>query len=273
MNPVKPNKKHSALHNILTICLFICSCINTPVCANPLISVEKAVKMMEAEQSILIDTRNPISYAKAWIPGSLNIPVHFIKNKPWLQKRQVILLNEGFAIQSLITTANQLNISNFDIKVLAGGILSWQQKGQQVDGDYFAVQEYRLISTDKLFAEKESTPYLIVNATKDFTKLSKTLFPTSPCINRSPLFIEEINGLTKSHSPTALLLLIDTTPKQSLIKKLASSIPVPVFYLKDGMTGIKQYQTDLAALQRPLKDRIKRSGTCIPCQNDEKSNQ
>ena len=57
-------------------------------------------KLKQKQKITLIDVRNPEDFARLHIPGSLNIPLYAVKTKVFFKSFPVVLINEGFQLQS-----------------------------------------------------------------------------------------------------------------------------------------------------------------------------
>ena len=62
-----------------------------------MISLEAVLQGLSSEQKIvLVDVRGRKEFNRFRIPGSINIPLHFIKTKTFLRTKSLVLVNEGY---------------------------------------------------------------------------------------------------------------------------------------------------------------------------------
>jgi hypothetical protein len=81
------------------------------------------------------------------IPGSLNIPLSFIKTKGFLADKSVVLINNGFKRKPLNNEIDRLKLIGFsDVLILAGGMTGWRRADGRVEGNFEAAQQSNLVT-------------------------------------------------------------------------------------------------------------------------------
>jgi rhodanese-related sulfurtransferase len=230
------------------------------------VNVPETVSLLKANKAILIDIRNAKDYGQAWISGSVNIPLSFIKTKKWLQGKSLILVNEGFATLELQRTALALQKEGFEIDILDGGLLAWQQGGQPITGDVFAIKELNRIEAGEAVLEKDNSSYLFIDATAGPGSAVNKTFPAAQRLKKPGDLTLAVKAQQSKDSLSAVVLLItDAQPEPQLIKEYSAASPVPVFYLQDGLVGLSEFDKNQQALHKPLAQRIKTVGGCPTC--------
>jgi rhodanese-related sulfurtransferase len=230
------------------------------------VSVQETVDLCKSNKAILIDTRQPQAFAKAWIAGSINISLTDIKTKKWLQGKKLILVNEGFATLELHRTALALNKQGFEIDILDGGLVAWHQENQQIAGDVFTIKELNKIKASEAVLEKDNPSYLFIDATAGPVDAVKKTFPLAQRLKKTSdlaLAVKAQQG--KDPLSPVVLLITDAQPEPQLIKEYSAASPVPVFYLQDGLAGLREFAENQQALHKPLAQRIKTVGGCPTC--------
>lgn len=101
------------------------------------ISAEKLNSLLSKKSDVLIiDTRNPMAFAAAHLPDSINIPFEYIEEifnhntNPFCVKKKIIFVC-SIGKKSLLT-AVYLREKMVDAYSLEGGIMSWRDKGFKI---------------------------------------------------------------------------------------------------------------------------------------------
>jgi thioredoxin 1/putative thioredoxin len=98
------------------------------------VRVEEYLKLAQAERVIAVDTRDASSYARAHIPGAVNIPLADIETKidsvASTGKVPVLYDRAGTETKEI---AEKLADQGYPIAFLEGGFLSWEVAGQPIE--------------------------------------------------------------------------------------------------------------------------------------------
>ena len=90
-----------------------------------LISAYRAFKQTHEPKSLLIDTRSAKQFNQQSIPGSLNIPLHALKTKAFLNNKTLFLINDGTNSIGLNQVCHDLRDKGIQTHVVLGGLNSW----------------------------------------------------------------------------------------------------------------------------------------------------
>ncbi len=103
----------------------------------PRISIDEVKALMAKKQVILVDVRDPQSFAEGHMPGALNVPFDHIPNHVDAWKKDARLLitycactNETTAARAVVDM-NAFGITN--AKALLGGWNEWVKRGEKIE--------------------------------------------------------------------------------------------------------------------------------------------
>jgi rhodanese-related sulfurtransferase len=103
----------------------------------PRISIDEVKALMAKQQVILIDVRDPQSFAEGHMPGALNVPFDHIPDyvDAWKKDARVLITycactNETTAARAVVDM-NAFGITN--AKALLGGWNEWIARGEKVE--------------------------------------------------------------------------------------------------------------------------------------------
>ncbi|MGZ5969739.1 MAG: thioredoxin domain-containing protein [Polyangiales bacterium] len=98
------------------------------------VRVEEYLKLAQAERVIAVDTREASSFARAHIPGAVNIPLTEVETKidsvASTGKVPVLYDRAGTETKDI---AEKLADQGYPIAFLEGGFLSWEVAGQPIE--------------------------------------------------------------------------------------------------------------------------------------------
>ena len=103
----------------------------------PRISIDEVKALIAKKQVILVDVRDPQSFAEGHMPGALNVPFDDIPKyvDAWKKDERVLITycactNETTAARAVVDI-NAFGITN--AKALLGGWNEWIKRGEQVE--------------------------------------------------------------------------------------------------------------------------------------------
>ena len=199
--------------------------------------------------AVFIDVRPLEDFQKCHIPQSLNVPAFAIKTKAFLKEKPLILVNEGYDFHELNSRLVQLKERNFEnVRILAGGIVGWQQAGGSVTGDIFAAKKLAYVPPQKYFPNRNYADIKVFEISSmkgDATEYE--LFPQAAIV---PLMKKHaarealaVSSLANRDSARTLYALIIGNPdaisgnEGGFIEK----IDCPVFFLDGGRAGYADF--------------------------------
>ncbi|MCP4672578.1 MAG: rhodanese-like domain-containing protein [Desulfobacula sp.] len=243
-------------------------------------------KLKQKERLFLVDIRHEKEFSAFKIPGSINIPLSFIKTKQFLKTKPVILIHRAMAYSEIISRVNELKKKGFNIKILQGGLWAWKHKGGVLVGDPFLPDNLNKISAKTFFMEKDNEEWMIFNACSKPSKNQLKLIPhaidTSQSKNKIPQLVQSLfsgkavlKKQTKiaKNNPLMAVIIFNETGKdyESLEHQINKAYGHKIFYLKGGLEAYQKFLNYKMLASKPKSERTKKIGQCEPC--NEKDNQ
>ena len=252
-----------------------------------IISAESVLSKIKHKQKIVfVDVRNSTEFERVRIPGSINIPLYFIKSKAFLKLKPLVLVNTGYPYTQLERECKSLRDKGFNASILAGGILSWYRKGGQLKGDILALKSYNKISPRIFFQEKDYAKQIVLDVSKEHTQASKKLIPYATHI---PFFNDSAELDLLVSAPTAeskynpnfsdfrasavnkegikyFLIFNENGDHYEKIEKAVQKKGLEnTFYLKGGLNAYKRFLQHLTLSRKSGDSRLKRVDKCRNC--------
>jgi len=240
------------------------------------ISVKSALYQLSQNKSgTLIDIRSPEEFKRLKIPGSLNVPLHFIKAKSHLKSSPVVLVNKGYGYSKLEAEGRRLKALGFKTSILDGGLLAWHRKGGVLVGDLFVLKEMTSIKSQEFFKEKDFSNGLIINLSAAQTEEARNLIPHAVhlpfMINQNGRSVDRFRNeliqlSAQKNKPFRSVLLFNNDGKYSeKLKTIMNKIELNTFYLSGGLTGYQKYLEGLLLSWKSLDSRTRAVSNCNRC--------
>jgi len=241
-----------------------------------LLSVDEAVWQTRKSRAHLVDVRPPEEFTKVSIPGSLNIPLVFVKTKPYLKSKTIILVNAGFARSKLQAECRRLNKRGYQAYILAGGLLAWHEKGQVLRGDLTRLIAYTLLTPAVVYQEAEQSNFIFIDVSPENAAEKQVLpgvvfkipFDFRQNVN---LDLKQALGKAVKKVPTGRMIVCNRSGKgYAAIRGGVNGIDgKPVFYLEGGWQAYEHYTDHYARLYKSREERLERT-FCNNCGPVEK---
>lgn len=219
-----------------------------------LIDGESTKKLWDTGHALLIDVRQD---NEPVIPGTIRIPSYALKTNKALQKKKLILINEGYGYKEAINTCKKSGIPW--IKCLKGGIHGWLRAGGTIVGKK---SELRRIPPAKLFFERNLEEVKILTLDED----KRELFPLAISLpTKSPA--KQIAAVAKDlaeRKETAYVVLACSKKLEQQIRAETEKSVKPIFFIKGGRKAYKKWLFMQAKVLRQYKVREEVQG-CPTC--------
>lgn len=236
------------------------------------ISVKSALYKLRQNQSVtLIDISSRQDFERLRIPGSMNIPLHFIKTKPFLKSESIVLVHAGFGYSRLIAECRRLNALGFQISILDGGLPAWHRKGGRLFGDLLALNDMRAISPRELLPEKSYGDVLLIDVSPDQTAESIRTLPQAvhlPNLIDSASSQDRLQQIIKDrrNQPFQSLLVVSRMGEgYAEVKRMLDIKRINAFYLQGGLSAYEQYLENLALSWKSRESRTRSLSNCKRC--------
>lgn len=252
-----------------------------------LVSAESVLSKIKHKQKfVFVDVRNSEEFEKVRIPGSINIPLHFIKSKAFLKLKPLVLVNTGYPYSQMEKECERLRNNGFKAWILIGGIHSWCRKGGQLKGDLLTLNGYNKISPRIFLQGKDYSNQIVLDVSKEHTQASKKLIPYATHI---PFFNDSVELDLLVSAPTAeskynpnfgdfrvsavnktdikyFLIFNENGDHYEKIEKIMQKKGLEnTFYLKGGLNAYKRFLQHLTLSRKSRDRRLKRIDKCRNC--------
>jgi rhodanese-related sulfurtransferase len=238
-----------------------------------LISVEAIVADMDRKQeTILIDIRPAEQFEKLRIPGSLNMPLFAIKTKPFLKRKTLIIVDEGYRYFPIAQEFKLLMKAGFRIRILNGGLYAWSQKGAPLQGDALVRRKLNRVSPMHFFTEKDHQDWIILDVSDGKRSASPALFTSSlslPYRKGDTSFLsqyaKQLNDLTSRRSARILVVDEHGETYDFLERIIQTTAFKEVFFLEGGMDAYEKFLEGkkAGARKHPVtRTACSQSGSC-----------
>ncbi len=213
----------------------------------------------------IVDIRQEQEFKKIHIPGSINIPLHFIKTKRYLKKKTIIIADKGFYYRQIKEECKKLKKLNFNVQILNGGLNTWLTKKLPIKGDVFSKEEFFLIDPRKVYQEQSIHPILFV----DSSEKKPQSYSFENVILLKPKKEQSFKKITKfiKANPNGSILVFNNFGEdyneirnQMLSKKINN-----LFFLKGGLNAYNKYLHNLELAKAPKQERLKTIQKCRDC--------
>jgi len=242
------------------------------------VSVEKVLRKHRNDWIFLVDVRPENAYEALKIPGSLNVPLHAVKTRPFLKTKPIVLVNDGYANLLLETECRRLKEKGFTAAFLKGGLNAWQYKKGPLEGDLLAARAFSTVSARTYHQEKATKNTIVIDISAAQGDTSNTLIPDAvhlPAIGRlakQPIKTVSAGDLKaavsdlKTMPNDALLITSRDGEGYASVEKIIEAADLgPVFYLEGGLQAYRRFLDHLALSRQPMEKRIKTINECEPC--------
>jgi rhodanese-related sulfurtransferase len=239
--------------------------------------VQRAIK--QKKPIILVDVRDSGSFQKAYIPGSINIPLHAIKTKAYLKKDQIVLVNEGYRFTEESLACSQLRKAGFNAWIMNGGLSAWKRSGYEVIGDPFVIDDFNMVPPQAFYQEKRNGNWIVFDITKSgvgFKDFPKTVHvPVVDIKKHTPSLVSAIRK--NAYKPYQFILIAgeDGSNYDAIEKSLKLPPGKNIFFLKGGAKDYAAFVRGQASADKPVEQRKVVSQGCPTCpkpnvQNDSR---
>ena len=235
------------------------------------ISAEAAMKEMKSNRTItFVDVRDPQSFERCRIPGSINIPLYSVKSKSFLASRTIIFVNDGASYGPLEKECRQLRNSGKVAWILAGGLSEWKNKKGPIQGD--ALSGMNLVAPAAYFTERGFDDWIVLYACKSRASLADFLLPESVPVPESANGADFISKMKAqlatlgANDHSYILFLNDDGVDYGKFEKLLLQTGAKnTFYLQGGIAAYESFLKQQAALLTQDASPKKLSRKCESC--------
>jgi rhodanese-related sulfurtransferase len=238
-----------------------------------LVEVRSVLRRLEkGDPLVLVDVRRPEAFGRVRIPGSLNIPLQFIRTKPFLKTTPVVLVHQGFGLQALTGECRRLQPAGYRVSILSGGLCAWHRAGGPLEGDLGSAAEFSRVTPQDAYLEKDTDFRLVVDVSGVRSQTSREAFPHAVHIPReenSALVLKRLQAALDQRPDarfSAPLILSESGLEYDRVEQVLGQAGFEsVFFLAGGITAYRRYLADLARLWPPRESRVRTLSPCTAC--------
>jgi rhodanese-related sulfurtransferase len=221
---------------------------------------------------VLVDVRSQEAFDRVRIPGSLNLPLEFIRTKSFLKTTPVVLVNEGFRLQPLAGECERLKSAGFPVSILSGGLCAWHRADGPLEGDLAVAAAFSRVTPQAAYLEKNAASRLVVDVSGVRSQTSWEEFPHALHVpfEGNPAVVLDRLKAALDHQPDSWLkgpLIISESGFEydQLEHVLRQAGFESVFFLAGGSEAYRRYLADLSRLFSPRESRVKTITPCPAC--------
>ena len=219
----------------------------------------------------LIDIRSPQDFERLRIPGSMNIPLHFIKTKTFLKATTIVLIHAGFSYSRLISECRRLKALGFKISILDGGLSVWHRKGGWLVVDLLALNEMRTISPREFLPESRYRNVFLIDISPDQTAESIRILPHAVHLpnlihsSSSQNSFQQMIKARKNQPFQSIMVFSSTGEGYAETKRMMDRKRINAFFLQGGLAAYNQYLENLALSWQSRDSRTRAVSNCKRC--------
>lgn len=235
-----------------------------------------SIEALQAEvqqfpKPVLVDVRRKTAFDAFRIPDSINIPLAAIKSKSFLKEKSLILLDEGWTFSVLAQECEDLRAQGFDVRVLFGGLHTWQEAGYHLQGDFWAQQALSEIPPRAFFLERHYQNWIIIDMSETAHTQAECLLPGSLTLSyhgNEQEFLElfEEQAARQSQHPLTRILIVDDQGERydALKTLLAGTEHRHILFLQGGLKAYQKFLEQQNALLQAEQQK-KTVKSCPAC--------
>lgn len=218
----------------------------------------------KGERVLVIDVRGTADFEALHMAGAINVPLHFVKTKPYLKPSSVVLVDQGLAYHRLAPVCRELKNMGIDARLLDGGMNAWRRLGGPMVGDLVRQIDYGRISAADFFQEKNYAHRIVCDISATRSPESVHLMPYALHL---PLPGDSANleKIRKYKTETLLVVSEDVRGYADVGHLLAHAGFDRVFFLEGGVNAYQTYLLGLARSWQPRSQRMLRFSPCKTC--------
>lgn len=241
-----------------------------------MISLDALLQMLDnGREIVIVDIRDRAEFNRFRIPGSINVPLHFIKTKLFFKTKSLVLVDEGYAYSQLEKECHNLKKVGFTVAILNGGLNCWRRHQGPLQGDRLAQRSLNIIPPSAFFQEKEYDHWLVIDVSESpLVEASRLLYDVFhiPFLNDSEKAIGRLSKIVatvakqrKTHFFSVLIFNQDGEGYDRFEKLIEKTDVKNVFYLQGGLKEYRRFLQNLTLSQKPKNKRIKSLRKCKTC--------
>jgi rhodanese-related sulfurtransferase len=226
-------------------------------------------RIKNRQETMLVDVRGAGEFEQFRIPGSINVPLHAVKTKPFLKVGPFILFDEGYRHELLANECSTLAGSGFPCSVLYGGLTAWRDERGDLEGEHAAWGKLGSMTAALFFHERNMEGWVMIDASQQRSLVSVCLMPDAAHVPFTAAPAQFASRLIERLRPrradvfTRILIFNEKGAGYDSIRLYAGKAALRSLYFLEG--GIEQYAaylTQQTLLALPRGERLKTADGC-----------
>jgi rhodanese-related sulfurtransferase len=232
-----------------------------------LMPARQAVALAAKGGLLVVDTRTESEFERYRIPGSMNIPLAFVKTKQFLRGQAFVLANDGQASAALEETCEALREAGFkQAAVLRGGLSAWKKAKGTLEGDLLAQRELDRMRPEEYAEEGAYADWLVASVADVPAQELTRFFPKAaplPNAKDDARFASDLDTAIAKRTRKGVELKVlvvddDGSRIEKLQSRLLPQLAGQVFFLEGGLAGYRRFWSEQAAIWTALARGPKR---------------
>ncbi|GAB6907708.1 hypothetical protein DESC_10072 [Desulfosarcina cetonica] len=218
----------------------------------------------KGDHVLVIDVRRAADFEALHMAGAINVPLHFVKTKPYLKSSPVVLVDHGLAYHRLAPVCRELKNRGVDARLLDGGMNAWRRLGGPMVGDLVRQMNYDRISAADFFQEKNYAHRIVCDISAIRSPAAEQLMPYALHLPLSGDLVN-LDKIRKYKTETLLVVSEDGNGYADAGHLLTRAGFECVFFLDGGVNAYRTYLEGLARSWQPRSQRMLRFSPCKEC--------
>jgi rhodanese-related sulfurtransferase len=229
-------------------------------------------KRNQRKNFLLIDVRNSKAFNELHIPGSVNIPAHFIKTKTHVTYSPLVLIDQGLSFHRLYPICENLRKMGFNARILEGGIHAWNAQGGDLVYSSARQTDIGSVSPEHFIKEKCYPTRLVCDVSSNRSEASMKWLPYAVHLPLNGDVVKQMKMIERFHRShcvngfkTIILVNSDGNNYRKMINLFDRAGCKNIFYLKGGLNAYEIYLERLQRSWRQPEERLVWGGPCREC--------
>jgi len=240
---------------------------------NLFVAAESVLNALSSNRCpLLVDIRPREAFERCRIPGSINVPLAFVRTRPFLKAAPLVLVSRGYGQRFMETPCRRLRAAGFDATIMLGGLSAWHQAGGKLDGDLTCLNLPPTITAQRFFQEKDAPYWLLVCTSPEPVRGLPAPFAAAVRIVAADRAIDALGKLAgairgRGDNPLLTVLAFSSSGvENSRVQRSMSVLPgVPVVFLEGGLQRYRRFLTRRNLAIRSGRRQPTEAAACLPC--------
>ncbi len=221
---------------------------------------------------VLVDIRSREAFERCRIPGSINVPLAFVRTRTFLKAAPLVLVSRGYGQRFMETPCRRLRAAGFEAAIMLGGLSAWHQAGGKLAGDLTSLDLAPSITPQRFFQEKDAPYWLLVSTSPDPVRGLPAPFAAAVRVvaaDRAAGVLRKLAGALGDRAGDPLLTVLAFSRSgvgDRRMQRTLSVLPgVPVVFLEGGLRSYRRFLTRRNLAIRSGRRQATQQAACPSC--------